>query len=217
MTSSSTPPIECTREVRFAVVMYGGVSLAIYINGIAQELFHMVRSTAKGATGSNALLLDLSETPGRSSDTVNRLSGTERVYRKLSYLLSNQGLLNEYREFLKDQPSSQRGDDSGQPDETVSASDENDISKKLEKILAENTEPINTRFVVDIMSGTSAGGINAIYLAKALANDQQIDQLKTLWLNEGDIALLINDKASVTGLELENQQPPQSLLNSRRM
>jgi hypothetical protein len=25
-----------TEEIRFAVVMYGGVSLAIYINGIAQ-------------------------------------------------------------------------------------------------------------------------------------------------------------------------------------
>lgn len=217
MASSSTPPIECNREVRFAVVMYGGVSLAIYINGIAQELFHMVRSTAKDATGSNALLLDSSDIPGRSSNKVNRLSGTERVYRKLSHLLSNQALLNEYREFLKNQPSSKRQDDSGQPAETVAASQENDIGKKLEKILVENTEPINTRFVVDIMSGTSAGGINAIYLAKALANDQQIDQLKTLWLNEGDIALLINDKVSVAGLELENQQPPQSLLNSRRM
>lgn len=216
MTSSSTPPIEYTREVRFAVVMYGGVSLAIYINGIAQELFHMIRSTARDTTGSNALLLDSSDPPGRSSDKVNKLSGTERVYRKLSYLLSNQRLLNEYREFLMNQPSSKRQEDSGQPD-NVSASDENDISKKLEKILAENAEPINTRFVVDIMSGTSAGGINAIYLAKALANDQQIDQLKALWLNEGDIALLINDKASVTGLQLENQQPPQSLLNSRRM
>ena len=35
------------REIRFAVVMYGGVSLAIYINGVAQELFKMVRATAR--------------------------------------------------------------------------------------------------------------------------------------------------------------------------
>ena len=34
------------KEVRFAVVMYGGGSLAIYINGIAQELLKMVRATA---------------------------------------------------------------------------------------------------------------------------------------------------------------------------
>src|SRR6266581_8665871 len=40
------PPYQRIREVRLAVVMYGGVSLAIYMNGIAQELYHLVRSTA---------------------------------------------------------------------------------------------------------------------------------------------------------------------------
>ena len=30
------PVIE--KEIRFAIVMYGGVSLAIYINGVAQEI-----------------------------------------------------------------------------------------------------------------------------------------------------------------------------------
>jgi hypothetical protein len=38
--------VKVEREVRFAVVMYGGVSLAIYINGVAQELLNMVRATA---------------------------------------------------------------------------------------------------------------------------------------------------------------------------
>lgn len=37
---------QITKEVRFAVVMYGGVSLAIYINGVAQGLFHLVSATA---------------------------------------------------------------------------------------------------------------------------------------------------------------------------
>ena len=43
----SSPGANYTQEVRFAVVMYGGVSLAIYINGIAQELLRLVRATAK--------------------------------------------------------------------------------------------------------------------------------------------------------------------------
>lgn len=37
---------EATGEVRFAVVLYGGVSLAIYMNGIAQELLRMVRGSS---------------------------------------------------------------------------------------------------------------------------------------------------------------------------
>ena len=31
---SASPKTEYTQEVRFAIVMYGGVSLAIYINGV---------------------------------------------------------------------------------------------------------------------------------------------------------------------------------------
>src|SRR5918993_844541 len=74
------------------------------------------------------------------------------------------------------------------------------------------------RFTVDILSGTSAGGINAVYLAKALANCQTIDQLKQLWVEEGDLLKLINDAKSVEQLDgLKAQKPPRSLLNSQRM
>lgn len=172
---SGSPKTEYTQEVRFAVVMYGGVSLAIYINGIAQELLRIVRSTSR---------------------SLDKLEGTEKVYRRLSCLLSDPDLLRRYREALDNNVRSEGPD-------------------MVDERVAENT--VNTRFVVDILSGTSAGGINAIYLAKALANDQDLDELKSLWVTEGDIGLLINDKKSVAGLHLINQQPPQSLLNSRRM
>ena len=42
----STIEFEAVHEVRFGIVMYGGVSLAVYINGVAQELLGLVRSTA---------------------------------------------------------------------------------------------------------------------------------------------------------------------------
>ena len=32
---------------------------------------------------------------------------------------------------------------------------------------------VRTRFVVDIISGTSAGGINGVFLGKAIANQQE--------------------------------------------
>jgi hypothetical protein len=40
---AETAKVDLRQEIRFAVVMYGGVSLAIYINGVAQELFNLVR------------------------------------------------------------------------------------------------------------------------------------------------------------------------------
>jgi patatin-related protein len=167
MTAAS--PANYTQEVRFAVVMYGGVSLAIYINGIAQELLRLVRSTASGR------------------DPQNNPSGTERVYRKVSYLL-----------------------DSGDYDVTPAE------EKLLEEAAGDPALTPPTRFVVDILSGTSAGGINGIFLAKALANGQDMDQLQDLWIQQGDIDLLINDKRSIEK-PLSLQDPPASLLNSERM
>ena len=212
MMTPSVSDTDYTKDLRFAVVMYGGVSLAIYINGVAQELYRLVRSTAEcasdGAGNRGAL-------PGRTID------GTERVYRKLSHLVSHPELLNQYREYVRTiDAGHQEAENERDPlrrkaviEKTLAAAGPD----PLERITSDDAAPVRTRFTVDILSGTSAGGINAIYLAKALANDQQIDQLKELWINEGDIALLLNDKQSVMGLHLRNQDPPQSLLNSRRM
>ncbi len=78
---------------------------------------------------------------------------------------------------------------------------------------------ISSRFVVDILSGTSAGGINAIYLAKALANGQDFDALRRLWLDEADINLLFNEPRAYRGLQTPSTytKPPQSLLAGPRL
>jgi hypothetical protein len=52
---AAAPPLAATQEVRFAVVMYGGVSLAIYINGVARELFRLVQVDRAGATEGSSL------------------------------------------------------------------------------------------------------------------------------------------------------------------
>jgi patatin-related protein len=48
-----------------------------------------------------------------------------------------------------------------------------------------------TRVVVDIIAGTSAGGINGIILAKALAHDLPQDALRRVWLERGDLGQLM--------------------------
>jgi patatin-related protein len=161
-----------TNEVRFAVVIYGGVSLAIYINGVVQEMWRMVRATAPGPDGEQPLLAD------------GDLTGTEKVYRKIGQILNAPGYDSPQAAFA-----------------AMKAGEKLDIS---------------TRLVIDILSGTSAGGINAIFLAKALANNQSLQQLERVWVNEGDIDILLNDGGSVED-PLSRQKPPQSLLNSNRM
>lgn len=143
------------REVRFAVVMYGGVSLAVYINGVAQELFHMVRATAPRDA-------DPLQGTFRFAADSKGLAGSEQVYRQLGHALG-------------------------------------------------------ARFVVDILSGTSAGGINAVYLAKALVDNKSLKGLRDLWVNEAELTRLLNDKGSLEGLPPGFLDvPPESVLNGRR-
>ncbi|MDX6695136.1 MAG: hypothetical protein QOF02_2739 [Blastocatellia bacterium] len=167
LSAQKKSPVDFTQEIRFAVVMYGGSSLAIYMNGVAQELLRLVRATAPKRDMSGPLLADDDE----------KLGGSGRVYRELGQRLS-------------------RGDNS---------------------LNMPKAKTLRTRFVIDILSGTSAGGINAVFLAKALANDQDMQQLKDLWVETADIDVLINDKQSDKDIGLGRQEPPQSLLNSRRM
>jgi patatin-related protein len=71
--------------------------------------------------------------------------------------------------------------------------------------------------MIDIISGTSAGGINGIYLAKALVGNSEITPVQELWFDEGDIAELINDKRSYDQIPVAYTNETESLLNSRRM
>ena len=157
------------REVRFGAVLYGGVSLCVYMNGIAQELLHLVKSTA----------------PSRTDPTQPFLANptaTQAVYRKLGQFLAHPGNPADLSSLTPD-------------------------------------TPIHTRFLIDAIAGTSAGGINGVFLAKALALEGDLTSLKDLWKDEGDIAKLINDKKSMVDdlARYELQDPPTSLLNSQRM
>ena len=100
------------REVRLGLVLYGGVSLAVYENGITQELYHAIRG--QGVYGMIAKLID------------------------------------------------------------------SDI-------------------VVDVISGTSAGGVNGIMLAYALANKLQFVPSADLWRNQGDIQALLRKQSDPDG------------------
>src|SRR5688572_940570 len=108
------------QEVRFSLVLYGGVSLAIYMFGIARELLQLVRATA--------------------SSNAEDLEGSAKIYRRISQHL---GAGRTWFEEPAKEPRS--------------------------------------KFVVDVLAGASAGGINALYLGKALARGLDLAGLEKLW------------------------------------
>jgi patatin-related protein len=158
------------KEIRFSIVMYGGVSLAIYMNGVTQELLRMVRATARDSWDHKPdMKFRFKDESDPKDDTRPMLKSTETFYRKLAKLLNDDGV-----------------DD--------------------------------VRFIIDVISGTSAGGINGIFLAKALSDDRlNFDLLKTLWINEGAIENLLNDPRTQRGAKLPVDNSPKSLLCSDRM
>lgn len=114
------------REVRIALVCYGGVSLAIYMHGITRELHRLVVASSSFDEDRNPF------DPSRS----------EHLYWELLHELAAK-------------------------------------------------DGVQTRVVVDVISGTSAGGINGVFLAKAIAHDLSQQSLRDLWFNEADIGKLL--------------------------
>jgi patatin-related protein len=118
---------EPSREVRIALVCYGGVSLAIYMHGVTRELHRLVAASSRFDAEQNPF------EPPRS----------EHVYWELLHHLAAR-------------------------------------------------DRVRTRVVVDIISGTSAGGINGVFLAKAIAHNLSQQSLRDLWFAEADIGKLLS-------------------------
>src|SRR4051812_8369119 len=132
--ASSTRPPDLpsdhdVRELRLALVCYGGVSLAIYMHGITRELEKLTRASAR-----------LADDPGENPFPPDR---------------------SEHAYF-------------------------NALKRKAER------DGYRTRVAIDIISGTSAGGINGVCLAKSLALDAPQDGLRDLWLTKGAIVKLLS-------------------------
>ena len=118
------------KELRIALVCYGGISLAVYMHGITKEVWRLAKASRAYHSG---------ETPA---------AGSESVYHRL-----------------------------------------------LQRIAAEGE--VELRVMVDILAGASAGGINAVFLAHAIATGDPLDPLTDLWLESADVDRLLDPTVNV--------------------
>lgn len=116
------------KELRLALICYGGVSLAIYMHGVTREIWHMVRASRA------------------FHDAAPAARGSESIYHDL---------------------------------------------------LAEISQVSGTklRVLTDIISGSSAGGINGIFLSQAIVTGQSLEPLTDMWLEMADVDVLLDPDA----------------------
>jgi patatin-related protein len=131
--TSPSPPRELVRELRLALVCYGGVSLAIYMHGVTMEFERLVAASVAYQRDQNKHSFD-------DTDTAS-------VYWELLRGIEQRG-------------------------------------------------GVRTKVVVDIVSGTSAGGINGMFLAAALARNRSQQPLRQMWMDKGDVKRLLKGRES---------------------
>lgn len=126
------------KELRLALVCFGGVSLAIYMHGVTKEILKLARASA----------------------ALHKTNDVE-ARKNLSYAQS--GI---------------RGDV------------EIDTEDVYFSLLRDLNDVVDLRVIIDCVAGASAGGINGIFLSRALAHDLAYDPLRDLWLREADVTRL---------------------------
>lgn len=66
---------------------------------------------------------------------------------------------------------------------------------------------INVRVVVDAIAGASAGGVNGVMLARALAHDLPLDAHRDLWLENADVTRLAQPQDGLTRILKSGMSP----------
>jgi patatin-related protein len=132
------------KELRLALVCYGGVSLAVYMYGVTREIQKLLFASQR--------LHSLRDTDARhSADAASLCACPNRE------IDSEVG----YFQLLQD------------------------IGRHLE-----------LRVLVDIIAGASAGGINGVFLAQAIAQNASMDPLRDTWLKNADVEELLDDESA---------------------
>ncbi len=117
------------KELRLALVCYGGVSLAVYMHGVTKEIWHLAKASQSFHAGSSS-----------------SLTGVSRVYYELLAAI-------------------------------------------------EQDHKLRLRVLPDILTGASAGGINAVFLAQAIHSGHSLEPLTDLWLENADVSELTDPAA----------------------
>ena len=132
------------KELRLAIVLTGGVSLAVFMHGVSRELLKLIRAS-KAFHGIKDIDSRAAARYGDVNGDRRRETDSEEIYFELLQAISRHEDL---------------------------------------------------RVVIDVIAGASAGGVNGIMLARALAHDLPLDAHRAMWLQHADAIDLMDERTS---------------------
>lgn len=151
------------KELRLALVCFGGVSLAIYMHGVSKEILKLARAS-KAIHASPDLLHPSRKSYQYPNDNVTDTPDTELIYFD---------------------------------------------------ILKEFAPELDIRVIIDTIAGASAGGMNSVFLARAIAHDLNFDHLRHHWLIEADVSKLTGEKKKASRWDKMVTKPLINLLSGK--
>ena len=151
------------KELRLALVCFGGVSLAIYMHGVSKEILKLVRASKA---------IHVSPDPPHPS------------HQTYSYPNAN----------VTDIP---------------------DTELVYFEILKSFSPELDLRVIVDTIAGASAGGMNSVFLGRAIAHDLNFDHLRHHWLIEADVSRLTGNRKKASRWDKLISKPLISLISGK--
>ncbi|WP_417671546.1 patatin-like protein [Roseibium sp.] len=89
--------------------------------------------------------------------------------------------------------------------------------RAYEALLDRLGEKVDIRVVTDAIAGASAGGVNGIMLARAIAHDLPLDDHRDLWLKNADVTRLARPQSGIRRYLKSTISPVLDSLISRRL
>ena len=161
----SVPDPGTTQDVRFAVAMSGGVSLAVWMGGVAREI-NLLQQASRS----------LQRDPGPVPDQAVRPApgGPDGSTAAVARAGDGDGTVV---------------DPGHGPASPV------DWDTQVRNLYRGLLDCLDITVTVDVLAGTSAGGVNAALLGLSSAAGADLAMLRDLWLKTGSMDLLLRDPA----------------------
>jgi patatin-related protein len=132
------------KELRLALVCYGGVSLAVYMYGVTREIQKLLSASKALHNIRDAGARHVADAASSCADPAREIDSELGYFRLLQIIGAH----------------------------------------------------LELRVLVDIIAGASAGGINGVFLAQAIALNAPLDSLRDTWLVNADIEKLLDDESA---------------------